>query len=105
MSESIKEESFKDFRKDIEDQMSSWDWIFEKFNSYMNWLRDKAVWVNKPIFKVGEYVVYESTETVWLIKYIKLTTITKKWKVFLYNWSHGSNLRTPTEEELNIYFK
>lgn len=73
----------------------------------------KAVWVDNleyfeeakpPIeFKVGDYVVYE-----WRVskKYIKIIEIyvNENWDID-YNDIKGEDLRKPTEEELNLYFR
>ncbi len=75
----------------------------------------RAVWienteyfekVKEVEFKVGDYAVYGNNSYTDYIKYIKIDGITiyNDWDIF-YNWYKPEDLRKPTQEELNLYFR
>lgn len=59
--------------------------------------------INKPRWKVGDYVVYSYKK--YPPSYIKIHTIVNTEGWWCYNDIGGDDLRDPTQEELKTYFR
>jgi len=100
MKETI-EKIIKEFRKDV---YEPWDTIEGLREILTNNLIEEEVNVDEksPKFKIGDNAVYEYIDN----EYIKIYEISiDEWE-YEYNWVYNEeDLRGPSKEELNIYYK
>lgn len=74
---------------------------------YFNWKITNDCKIKTPKFKVGDYVVTEiyKSANIEFINFIKISKIRKANWEYKYNWYKEESLRTPTKEELKLYFR
>ncbi len=95
---------------DVYEEFTSWyisssrQWFNYDWKNWTEYFQEvKEEEVNKPRWKVGDYVV---TKNEFLIQYIKISRIKYDEPIFVYEWEFTEGeLRDPKQEELKIYFR
>lgn len=84
----------------FDDEVYTWVWLTIP-QAIEYWIACKVEEKKKPKFKVGDYVMLN-----YKVAAIKITTIVPTNGRPIYNgWYTEGSLRTPTKEELELYFR
>ena len=101
----IYDENWRGYNCNNHDMIKEWIFDNESFNDLLwEWIEEIKEEEN-PKYRIWDYVVAEKGDDEITIQYLKISGIILKYWQLRYDGYKEEDLRLPTEEELEIYFR